>query len=980
MATERLIIEVSERGTRTVQRNIGQIGERAQRSLEGVNLLKRALAGFAVFEGLRRGIRTLADFEQQMSTVRAITGATDQQFKELRETAKDLGATTRFSASQAAEGLTFLARAGFDVQQSIDTIDDTLRLAQAGALDLGSAADIATNILTGFRLETDQAARVVDVLAFTANNANTDVLQLGEAMKFVAPVAAGVGVSIEEASAAIAKLSDAGLQGSLAGTGLRRVLSELESPASRTLKLFEQLGIRADEVRVSNVGLTAALERLRDAGVDTALGLEIFGDRGGPAFEILRNAIPDVINMAGELENAGGTAERIAAVMDDNLNGALLSLKSAAEAVVLALGELGATSILTSIVRGLADAVRFLANNVEILSGFLSGLGVLILPRVVTGMRALSAALLANPFAVLVVGISTAIGALNAFADEIKISEDGLATLADVGAEASLLIQEAFAALGDFLGSVFDAVSPELAAFFGEFDLSLRGILETTGLVFDAFVGIVSGSIASVVSVFQSIPGAVGTVFRVALNFVVDFINDAIRFVIRGLNELLARIQELSREVPGITLNLPTVTAPQLPRVAGEFQNSFDEIGRTAGDAFNIALEKSTLGRDTVEGILARAEERARARAADIAAPADTARATIPEPVDVGGAAARDAIDGSGAANENTARAVSLLERMNEQLRLEQENLGLSAVQRQRLAQSRQLDNDLIAAGVDLATSQGQILADQVERAGEELQVLQRKSALLEELRGPEEERLQKQMDLNALVADGLISQEEYNQAIRDLGPALNQSGTALDGFRGRLNSIDTSLQSFGDQLGGTALSAVDGFAGAITDLVTSGLSDFESFKDALSNIFAGIGQDILKLVVRFLILKAIQSTLGGLGGDGGIVSGIVGGVATNVATGATQGALQGRQAGGPVTTGTPFVVGERGPELFVPTQAGNIVPNGAAQGGEAPQVNIVNVTDPNEVTGVINSQEGSEAIVNVVSKNARQIKQVLGV
>ena len=366
MADFRIVVIVdpsrAQRGSRQVERSLDRVGNRADRTRK---LIARAFAFTGLVAGVTAAVRTLATFEQSMSTVRAITGATQAQFMALREEASRLGATTRFTASQAAEGMTFLARAGFSVDQVLASVNDTLLLAQAGALDLGAAADIASNILTGFRLRADEAGRVVDVLALAANSSNTNVQQLGEAMKFVAPVAAGLGVSLEEATAAAGALSDAGLQASLAGTGLRRVLSELESPSEKTRQLLESMGLTANDVRVSQVGLTKALTRLAKAGVDTGLALEIFGDRGGPAFEVLSSSIPKVVEMTGRLNNAEGTARRVADVMDDSLNGALLRVASAFESVILAFGDLGSTNVLTTSLDALASSLRLVSRHID---------------------------------------------------------------------------------------------------------------------------------------------------------------------------------------------------------------------------------------------------------------------------------------------------------------------------------------------------------------------------------------------------------------------------------------------------------------------------------------------------------------------------------------------------------------------------------------------------------------------------------------
>ena len=145
MATERLIIVVDEKGARVVKRRIQDIGKAAGQAATGAQLLKRALAGIGIALVLRASIRLLAQFEQAMSTVKAVTGATTAEFEALTARARELGAVTRFTALDAAEGLVFLARAGFEVDEALASVGDTLLLAQAGGLDLASAADIAAS-------------------------------------------------------------------------------------------------------------------------------------------------------------------------------------------------------------------------------------------------------------------------------------------------------------------------------------------------------------------------------------------------------------------------------------------------------------------------------------------------------------------------------------------------------------------------------------------------------------------------------------------------------------------------------------------------------------------------------------------------------------------------------------------------------------------------------------------------------------------
>lgn len=351
---------------RATVKSFGVIGAAGGAMAASLRSSALALAGVA---GATAGIRVLADFAQAMSTVRAVTGATETQFDALEKKARQLGATTRFSATQAAEGMLYLARAGFDTDQVLGSIEGTLRLAQAGNLDLGRAADIASNVLQGFRLEVTETARVVDVLALAANSSNTDVGQLGEAMKYAAPIAAGLKVGVEDTAAAVSALSDAGIQASMAGTGLRRVMIGLETQSKQGQKVLAKYGLTMEDISMRSTGsLANSLQRLADAGITTADAMTLFGLRGGPAFEVLQSSIPKVRELTAEYEAAGGTAERIAEVMDKNLNGALLQTKSRLQELILAMGEAGAEDTLIAALEGLSALLTLAAENADILS------------------------------------------------------------------------------------------------------------------------------------------------------------------------------------------------------------------------------------------------------------------------------------------------------------------------------------------------------------------------------------------------------------------------------------------------------------------------------------------------------------------------------------------------------------------------------------------------------------------------------------
>ena len=218
-------------------------------------------------------IYTAAQFDDSMRQVQATSGATGAEFDALREQARQLGADTAFSASEAAEGMNYLAAAGFDATQVMEAMPGMLSLASAGHVELGQAAEIASSILNGFNLEAEEAGRVADVLAKSAAATNAGVTDMGEAMSYVAPVAKATGLSLEEVAAAIGIMSNAGIKGSMAGTALRGSLTALMSPTDEAAGIMSRYNI---EINTNQKEINAANQKYEDAanklgGMETAL-------------------------------------------------------------------------------------------------------------------------------------------------------------------------------------------------------------------------------------------------------------------------------------------------------------------------------------------------------------------------------------------------------------------------------------------------------------------------------------------------------------------------------------------------------------------------------------------------------------------------------------------------------------------------------------------------------------------------------------
>lgn len=357
---------------------LGRKGEIAERKIDrsskgisksfisargAIGIFTAAVAGIAV-AGTISAIRGIADFESSMKSLQAVTRASAEQMSELEKQARSLGATTIFSAKQTADAQTFLARAGFSVNEVIAATPEILDLAIAGTLDLGRAADIASNVLGGMALDVSELSRVTDVMAETAASSNTNIEQLGSALSFVAPLAEGAGISIEETAAAIGVLSDSGLQGTRAGTGLLGVIRQLSNVTPQAEAALGKYGLSVSDVNIETHGLTKVIDRLRAANIGTADSFKIFGSEAKPAANILANGAEKVRLLTGQLNDSDGAAKKMADTMSEGLTPSLQGFQSALSELGLELGDqglkngaVGLVVTLTTVVRDLSSAI-----------------------------------------------------------------------------------------------------------------------------------------------------------------------------------------------------------------------------------------------------------------------------------------------------------------------------------------------------------------------------------------------------------------------------------------------------------------------------------------------------------------------------------------------------------------------------------------------------------------------------------------------
>lgn len=281
-------------------------------------------------------------FTDEMNTVQAVSGATGKDFEKLTALARKMGAETKFSASESAEALKYMGMAGWDTQQMTAGLEPILNLAVAAGTDLATTSDIVTDALTAFGLKAEDATHFTDVLAQASNSANTDVVGLGEAFKYVAPVAGSLGYSVEDVSLALGTMANAGIKGAKAGRALSTSIMRLGSPTKEMSGALSQLGVSLTDSEGKMLPLRTVLEQLRGSfkGLteeqQLAFASTIFGkDAASSMLPILNASQSEWDKLAGSIDNAEGATKRMRDIMEDSLGGDFDKLKSAAEGALL---------------------------------------------------------------------------------------------------------------------------------------------------------------------------------------------------------------------------------------------------------------------------------------------------------------------------------------------------------------------------------------------------------------------------------------------------------------------------------------------------------------------------------------------------------------------------------------------------------------------------------------------------------------------
>ena len=430
-----------------------EFGDKGENALEQIGAMLAA-AGITkalkeIYDAFAACVHVAGDFEQAMSDVEAISGANAEEIAALTEQAKDLGASTAFTAQQVSEGMSYMAMAGWKTNDMLVGMDSMLALAAASGEDLGTVSDIVTDALTAFGLKASDTARFADVLAAASSNANTNVGMMGETFKYAAPVAGALGYSIEDIAIAVGLMANSGIKASQAGTTLRNIFNGFLGDVELSSNAFGDLTISFINSDGTMKSLSESLDTLRyyfsqmteAERVQNAVNLA--GQRGySGLLAILNSTTEDYDKLADAIYNSTGAAQKMADIKLDNMNGQLTIAKSAWEGLQIAIGEQftpalkNVYSVAADVLGGVTEFVKAHPNVVKAIAAITAGLAAfvagitayIVVTKIATKVTAaLTAAMKLNPyfmFGSAVAGVVVAAASLTAamsVAEEVQV-------------------------------------------------------------------------------------------------------------------------------------------------------------------------------------------------------------------------------------------------------------------------------------------------------------------------------------------------------------------------------------------------------------------------------------------------------------------------------------------------------------------------------------------------------------------------------
>lgn len=560
-------------------------------------------------------VKTAGDFQQAMAQVAAVSGldTASEEFDALSDKAKEMGATTKFSASEAAEAFNYMAMAGWDAQQMMDGIGGVMDLAAASGEDLATVSDIVTDALTGFGLQAKDSAHFADVLAAASNSANTNVSMLGESFKYVAPVAGALGFSVEDVSVALGLMANSGIKASQAGTSLRSLFTNLVHPTGQAADAVEALGINVTNADGTMKDLDQIMNELRKTfgsltdAEKAEYAAMLAGQEGMSGLLAIVNATDaDFQKLTNSINEAGGTAEEMADKQLDTLEGKFTMFKSAMEGLAISLGEVllpaitgvieKVTAVVTwfnelddgtkkmivtivGIVAAIGPIMAIIGNIINVVVKLVQAIKLIkgAIVAVKGAMVALNAVMLANPIGLVVAAIAALVAIFVVLWNKCDAFREFWINLWEA-------IKEAFAGVAE---AIWEVVS-NIAEWFST-------LPERIGEAINA-----------VVDWFAQLPGRISSAISEALNVVANWgqevynslsagISQAINAVGQWFDQLPSRIGYALGYAVGVVAswaqNLYNTVTTELPKIIDSILSFFGQLPSAIAQWLQVALD-----------------------------------------------------------------------------------------------------------------------------------------------------------------------------------------------------------------------------------------------------------------------------------------------------------------------------------------------------------------------------------------------------
>lgn len=512
-------------------------GDSAQKSSGGFTVMKGALANLAssaistcvdkLKDMATQTIETGKNFDSSMSNVGAISGATGGDLEKLRDKAKEMGEKTKFSASEAADGMSYMAMAGWKTNDMLGGISGVMDLAAASGSDLATTSDIVTDALTAFGKSASDSGRLADIMASASSNANTNVELMGETFKYCASTAGSLGYSMEDTSIAIGLMANSGVKGSQAGTSLKNILVNLSKPTKQMKVAMDKLGISLTDSKGKMKPLSQVMGELREKfgklneKQKAQYASTLAGKEGMSGLLAIVNASPkDFDKLTSAVNNSSGSAEKMAKTMNDNLGGDLTLLGSHLESVQIALYEKFEPALREGVkaLNGLLDAVQFVSDH-------------------------------SSEFVLAIQAMATGLGAYVAYTTAIKIMKDGFTSLTIVtklqaAAQAALNAVMSLSTVGIVVAGIAALIVVFVALWnkseaFRNFWIGVWNAIKST---VSSVVGAISSFLSSACSAISSTISTVWNGIKSTITTVVNAISSVITTVFNGIKNVITTV------------------------------------------------------------------------------------------------------------------------------------------------------------------------------------------------------------------------------------------------------------------------------------------------------------------------------------------------------------------------------------------------------------------------------------------------------